>query len=86
MQAGSDRDYRTNHRPKHYLIVTHTHIVALILTGLFNTHQSYVLFLLLNANQKVTKESLRDKICSPPRSQGYWTAALGLLFCEQHCH
>lgn len=64
----------------------HVHVVALILKGLFNTHQSYVLFLFLNTNQKVTKESLRDKICSPPRSQGYWTAALGLLFCEQHCH
>lgn len=81
MQAGSDQDQRTNHRLKHYLAVTHTHarVGALILTGLFNTHQSYVLFLLLNANQKVTKESLKDKKLFSQIS-GLLDGCIGLAF------
>lgn len=64
-QAGDDQDQRTN---------THAHVVALVLTGIFNTQQNCVLFLPLNAKQKDKKIRLRDKICSPPRSWGYWMA------------
>lgn len=80
MQAGSGRDQRTNHRLKHYLAVTLTHVWALILTGLFNTHQSCVLFLLLNANKKVIKESLKDKKLFSSQISGMLDGCIGLSF------